>query len=177
MSFTVAAGRLTHERNNTIPKDAFVILRRKRHTDQKVNYLIQLPYEAWMQKANLVMDTDLCGCRDIVEANQLDPITSLNIERAKLQPAIAYIAPKAEEIKHRAAEGRAYLDYPVNQAVIYPDYRSNQVELAKIRATIDTIRADKNISITGYPLRRICLSRRRLCNNAQPAQRTYGMRY
>ena len=37
---------LTHERNNTIPKDAFVILRRKRHTDQKVNYLIQLPYEA-----------------------------------------------------------------------------------------------------------------------------------
>ena len=140
---------LTHERNNTIPKDAFVILRRKRHTDQKVNYLIQLPYEAWMQKANLVMDTDLCCCRDIVEANQLDPITSLNIERAKLQPAIAYIAPKAEEIKHRAAEGRAYLDYPVNQTVIYPDYRSNQVELAKIRATIDTIRADKNISITG----------------------------
>lgn len=143
---------LVNERGNTVPKDAFVILRRKRKTEQKVNYLVQLPYEAWMQKANLVMDTDLCGCRNIVEANTLDPITTLNIERIKLQPNIAYITPKAEEIKHRAVEGSAFLDFPVNKTVIYPDYRRNQAELAKIRATIDTIRNDKNISITSIRL-------------------------
>lgn len=143
---------LVNERGNTVPKDAFVILRRKRKTKQKVNYLVQLPYEAWMQKANLVMDADLCGCRNIVEANTLDPITTLNIERIKLQPNIAYITPKAEEIKHRAVEGSAFLDFPVNKTVIYPDYRRNQAELAKIRATIDTIRNDKNISITSIRL-------------------------
>lgn len=143
---------LVNERGNTVPKDAFVILHRKRKTEQKVNYLVQLPYEAWMQKANLVMDADLCGCRNIVEANTLDPITTLNIERIKLQPNIAYITPKAEEIKHRAVEGSAFLDFPVNKTVIYPDYRRNQAELAKIRATIDTIRNDKNISITSIRL-------------------------
>lgn len=143
---------LVNERGNTVPKDAFVILRRKRKTEQKVSYLVQLPYEGWMQKANLVMDADLCGCRNIVEANTLDPITTLNIERIKLQPNIAYITPKAEEIKHRAVEGSAFLDFPVNKTVIYPDYRRNQVELAKIRATIDTIRNDKNISITSIRL-------------------------
>lgn len=143
---------LVNERGNTVPKDAFVILRRKRKTEQKVSYLVQLPYEGWMQKANLVMDADLCGCRNIVEANTLDPITTLNIERIKLQPNIAYITPKAEKIKHRAVEGSAFLDFPVNKTVIYPDYRRNQAELAKIRATIDTIRNDKNISITSIRL-------------------------
>ena len=139
---------LVNERNNDVPEDAFAVIRRKRNKEQTVNYLVQLPYEAWMQKANLVMDADLCGCRDLVEAETLDPITTLNILH-KLQPAIAYIAPKAEEIKRRAVEGRAFLDYPVNKTVIYPEYRRNQVELAKIRATIDTIRGDQNISITG----------------------------
>lgn len=143
---------LVNERGNTVPKDAFVILRRKRKTEQRVSYLVQFPYEAWMQKANLVMDADLCGCRNIVEANTLDPITTLNIERIKLQPAIAYITPKAEEVKHRAVEGSAFLDFPVNKTIIYPEYRRNQAELAKIRATIDTIRNDKNISITGIRL-------------------------
>lgn len=139
---------LVNERNNDVPEDAFAVIRRKRNKEQTVNYLVQLPYEAWMQKANLVMDADLCGCRDLVEAETLDPITTLNILH-KLQPAIAYIAPKAEDIKRRAVEGRAFLDYPVNKTVIYPEYRRNQVELAKIRATIDTIRGDQNISITG----------------------------
>ncbi|ADV43896.1 DUF3868 domain-containing protein [Bacteroides helcogenes] len=140
---------LVSERNKSIPKDAFAIIRRKRKTEQKVSYLVQLPYEAWMQHANLTLDADLCGCRDVVEASELDPITTLNIERTKLHPAIAYIAPKAEEVKHRAEVGSAFLDYPVNKTVIYPEYRRNQSELAKIRAIIDTIRADKNISITG----------------------------
>lgn len=140
---------LVSERNNHTPKDAYVIMRRKRKSEQRVSYLIQLPYEAWMQKANLVMDADLCGCRDLVEANTLDPITTLNIERIQLHPVIAYITPQAEEIKHRAVVGNAFLDFPVNKTIIYPDYRGNQQELAKIRATIDTIRNDKNISITG----------------------------
>ncbi|MBC8591961.1 DUF3868 domain-containing protein [Oscillospiraceae bacterium N12] len=161
---------LVNERNNSLPKDAFTILHRKRKTEQKVNYLVQLPYEAWMQKANLVMDCDLCGCRNLVEANTLDPITTLNIERIKLQPAIAYITPQAEEIKRRAVEGSAFLDYPVNKTVIYPEYRRNQTELAKIRATIDTIRNDKNISITGIRLEGYASPEGGYANNARLAK-------
>ena len=161
---------LVSERNNHIPKDAFAIIRRKRHTEQTVNYVIQLPYEAWMQKANLVMDADLCGCRDLVEAETLDPITTLNIERIKLHPAIAYIAPKAEEIKRRAVEGSAFLDYPVNKTVIYPEYRRNQMELGKIRATIDTIRDDKNISITGIRMEGYASPEGGYANNARLAK-------
>lgn len=161
---------LTNERNNNVPKDAFAIIRRKRHTEQTVSYLVQLPYEAWMKNANLVMDTDLCGCRDLVEAETLDPITTLDIQRIKLQPAIAYVTPKAEEIKRRHVEGSAYLDYPVNKTVIYPEYRNNQIELSKIRATIDAIREDKNISITGIRLEGYASPEGSYANNARLAK-------
>lgn len=143
---------LVNERNHTVPQDAYTVLRRKRGEEQRVGYLMQLPYEAWMKNARLLMDADLCGCGNVVEAENLDPISTLCIERSPIEPYIAYLAPRAEAVKVRSVEGKAYLDFPVNKTVIYPDYRRNQTELAKIRATIDTIRADKNVSITGITL-------------------------
>ena len=62
-------------------------------------------------------------------------------------PALAYIAPQVETVKSRQLSGRAYLDFPVNKTEIYPDYRRNPAELAKIRATIDSVRADKDVNI------------------------------
>lgn len=162
--------QLVNERNNNVPQGAFAIVRRKRHTEQRINYLVQLTYEAWMQNADLVMDADLCGCRDLVEASTLDRITTLNIEPAKIEPDIAYIPPKAEEVKYRAVEGRAFLEFPVNKTVIYPDYRKNQVELAKIRATIDTIRTDRNISITGIRIHGYASPEGGYANNARLAK-------
>lgn len=143
---------LVNERGNKVPKDAYSVVRRKRNKEQKVSYLIQLPYEVWMQKADLMLDVDLCGCGNHVEEQTTEQLYKLNIEPAKPQPRLAYITPKAEPVKHRAAVGKAFLDFPVNQTVINPDYRRNSIELAKIRATIDTIRNDRNTSITSISI-------------------------
>lgn len=140
---------LVNGRNKEVPKDSYAIIRRKHKKEQRVSYLVQVPYEKWMRQADLVMDADLCGCRNVVEANTLDPITTLNIAPVKPQPNIAYIVPKNDpNVKQRYVEGKAYLDFPVNKTEIYPDYRNNKLELAKIQATIDTIRNDKFTTIT-----------------------------
>lgn len=146
--------QLIHQRNHKTPesiKDYKVILR-KQHKTQKVNYLVQLPYETWMRQADLKLHVDMCGCCDIVDENSGEMITKLNIELLKLHPEVAYITPKAEGVKHRAATGTAYLDFPVNQIIIYPEYRRNPIELAKIRSSIDTIRNDKNTTLTGIKI-------------------------
>ena len=49
--------------------------------------------------------------------------------------------------------GSAYLDFPVNQTVIRPDYRRNTAELAKIRETIDQVRGDRYATITGISIK------------------------
>ena len=50
-------------------------------------------------------------------------------------------------MKSRSLSGSAFIDFPVNKTVIYPEYRRNTVELGKIEATIDSVRNDKDVSI------------------------------
>lgn len=141
--------QLINQRNHQSPKNTYTVIRHKQHEKQKVDYLVQLPYEAWMRQADLKLNVDMCGCCDVIDESTGEMITKLNVAPLKLQPAIAYITPKAENIKHRTVEGTAYLDFPVNKIIIYPEYRRNSVELASIRASIDTVRNDKNTQLTG----------------------------
>lgn len=143
---------VVNQRNRTIPADAYEVVKRKQGEEQRIPYLVQIPFEAWMKNAKLVLDADLCGCGNQVEANQLDPICQLNIRPDKLKPAIAYIAPQAEEVKVRSIEGSAFVDFRVSRMNIDPAYRRNTAELGKILATIDTVRLDPNVTLTGMTL-------------------------
>lgn len=161
---------LVNQRNNKTPQGAYSIIRRQRNKEQKIDYLVQLPYEAWMREADMKLNVDLCGCCDILEESTGELITQLNIAPLKLQPIIAYITPKAEGVKHRAVEGQAYLDFPVNKTIIYPEYRRNTIELAKIRATIDTVRNDKNTELTNIKIHGYASPEGSYANNTLLAQ-------
>lgn len=143
---------IVNQRNHNTPENPYTIVRRKQYQEQKINYLVQMPFEAWMRNANMRLNIDLCGCCDIIEESSGELITRLNILPLSIHPSIAYITPKAESVKHRAVEGSAFLDFPVNKFIIYPEYRRNTSELAKIRATIDTVRNDKYTTLTGIKI-------------------------
>ena len=49
-------------------------------------------------------------------------------------------------------EGSAYLDFPLNQTHILPDFRGNQKELDKIRGILDSITSNPDYEITGIYL-------------------------
>lgn len=114
-----------------------------------IAYRVALPYKQWMDNANLSVSEDVCGCGNVAKGENA-PLAQADLE---FVPKLAYISPQAETRKARALSGEAYLDFPVNKTVIYPEYRRNTAELAKIRATIDTIRSDKDFSITRISLR------------------------
>lgn len=162
--------QLVNTRNRHSPKDALAIVRRENKKQQRINYLIQLPYEAWMQRAALSLDLNVSGCCNGIEQEMAENIYQLNIEPAKPQPHIAYITPNAEPIKHRATVGKAFLDFPVNQTAIYPDYRKNSAELDKIRATIDTVRNDRNTSITSILIEGFASPEGNYASNARLAE-------
>lgn len=143
---------IVNQRNNVKPENTYTVIRRERNEEQKVNYLVQMPFEAWMRTADMKLNVDVCGCCDLLEESSGELITQLNISPLKILPTIAYITPQAEGVKHRAVEGSAYLDFPVNKYIIYPEYRRNTVELAKIRATIDTVRNDNTTTLTGIKI-------------------------
>ena len=60
-----------------------------------------------------------------------------------------YLRPAAEARKDRSVQGRAYIEFPVNKTTLYPEYRNNPTELAKIVETIRVVKEDKNTKISG----------------------------
>lgn len=127
-----------------------VVIRRKNHTSQTVSYQDTVTCAQWMRIAGLEVAEDLCGCGGDPLAQETTPLRTWDFETPLLEerPAMAFSIPKAEAVKMRAETGSAFLDFPVNQTVIYPDYRRNDSELAKIRATIDLVKNDPNTRIT-----------------------------
>lgn len=161
---------IVNQRNNVKPENTYTVIRRERNEEQKVNYLVQMPFEAWMRTADMKLNVDVCGCCDLLEETSGELITQLNISPLKILPTIAYITPQAEGVKHRAVEGSAYLDFPVNKYIIYPEYRRNTVELAKIRATIDTVRNDNTTTLTGIKIHGYASPEGSFANNTRLAK-------
>lgn len=126
-----------------------IVVRRKNGTQQSINYSQTVnrtrPIEA--EQVQLLTAQDLCGCGDI---ENLESSLIANVENpAAWTPAIAFVKPAAEARKQRAEKGEAYLSFRVNKTDIVVDLFDNSRELAKITKTIDLVREDKNVQITG----------------------------
>jgi len=106
-----------------------------------------LPYEEWMNGARLSLHRSDYGCCNTLLAEQ-DGRLGDYAEAVKFFPELIYVRPQAERVKSRSLEGSAYIDFPVNQTTIYPDYRRNAIELGRIQATIDSVRNDRDVTIT-----------------------------
>lgn len=88
-------------------------------------------------------------------AHGTKPAPKKVVERSKRLrecPQLPLIMPEAELVKERRVSGRAFLDFPVNETVIYPYYRNNQNELRRIQATMDSAMFDPSITITKISL-------------------------
>ncbi len=106
-----------------------------------------LPYQEWMNGAELTLHRSDYGCCNMLLAEQTGTLGDFT-EAVAFFPELVYVRPAAEKVKSRSLEGSAFIDFPVNQTVIYPEYRRNTVELGKIRSTIDSVRNDRDVTIT-----------------------------
>ncbi len=134
-------------RNKLISKDDPYVYRAGRVTN--IAYRESAAYEDRMNGAELEMQNSLCGCRE-----KLIETTPYALAKYKeYTPEYVYVQPAAETMKERHIEGSAYIDFRVNKTDIDPAYRRNADELAKIRATIDSVRDDADITIAALTLK------------------------
>lgn len=109
-----------------------------------VGYHELLPYRDWMDGATLKLRRVDEGCCRKVLLNECGRLGKYS---EKFFPDLVYMTPEGTMEKRRTLEGRAYIDFPVDETIIYPDYRKNTAELAAIRATIDSVRYDRDAKI------------------------------
>lgn len=140
------AGKL--DAKNTEAGQPIVVLR-KNGTEQSISYSQSVermrPVEA--DQLQVLAAQDLCGCGDLENQDRTLITTIDNLDA--WMPALAFVKPAAEARKQRAEKGEAYLSFRVNKTDIVVDLFDNSRELAKITKTIDLVREDKNVQITG----------------------------
>lgn len=117
---------------------------------EQLEYDNHIPYADWMDGATLQLHRSDWGCCQEILAEYEG---LLGRHREAFFPELVFVQPKAEVMKSRSLSGSAYIDFPVDRTEIYPDYRRNTVELGKIQATIDSVRNDKDITITSVWLK------------------------
>ncbi len=101
-----------------------------------------LPYSLWMADADMYLMRRVYGCCGREKEEEEGILAKLE----SFTPEFIYVCPPAEQ-KEFVLEGRAYIDFPVDKTEIYPDYHRNDLELKKIRASIDSVYGDKDITI------------------------------
>lgn len=111
-----------------------------------------IPYADWMDGAKLLLYRRDWGCCNKMLAQQYGELDNYSEERAFF-PKLVYLRPQPESVKSRSLQGSAFVDFPVDQIIIYPSYRYNIRELGKIQATIDSVRNDRDIQITSVWLK------------------------
>ena len=119
---------------------------------ERVAYHVIVPYDGWMNGAALRLSRRDYGCCNTVLAARQGLLGHFE-EPVPYTPRPVYVRPTAEAVKSRSLSGSAFIDFPVNKTVIYPDYRRNTAELGKIEATIDSVRNDRDVTITSVWLK------------------------
>ncbi len=122
-----------------------------------LRYSDYIDAEPWMENAVIRLRYDIAGCCGSIVARGNDTLQVLVKPVPPVppvfKPAFRYISPVADAVKTRELKKRSYVDFPVNKTTIYPDYRNNATELSRITATIDSVRADSDITITSISIK------------------------
>lgn len=132
-------------------------------------YSRTVQYQPWMNGAQLeVQRTDYgcAGCQTSV--TRTAPLAGYR--KIAYEPTFVYLEAVAEKTKTRELSGRAYIDFPVNKTEIYPDYRNNHTELGKIIATIDSVKNDKDITVTSIAIKGFASPEGSYANNERLAR-------
>lgn len=118
-----------------------------------VDYQVVVPYRVWMEKSQLMIQQDECGCGYTRLSESTNVLTDIDLTPKTFSPQWAYSVPAVEARKERNSSGSAYIDFRINRTEIDPDYRRNPTELASIRDTIDMVKNDPDSRIDAVSIR------------------------
>ena len=145
--------RIYYKRNEDIrPTSAEDVVLTPSQARDVVSYNTSVHFADWMDGCRVELMRNDYGCcgepamvgrRELVDRFPIEPYI----------PELLYLRPQHEVVKTRQINGSAFVDFPVSQTVIYPTYRNNIVELAKITGTIDSVKRDQDITIKSITIK------------------------
>ena len=131
-----------------VPAEGVHLLRDNGNT-QSIHYEAATPYASWMLNGRLELRADVTGCADCNEGHESLAAGGILPYTEPVMAMAARMQPKKEAVKRRAEVRTARLQYGQGSHRILPDYKGNRAELDKVRASIDMVKENRDLTITG----------------------------
>ena len=124
-------------------------------TDNSFTYTVSIPYQEWFDDAFLVIHKEVQTYRARITSDSFVLRNPVQLEpRApyQVQPRVEVVMP-AREPKVLDRSGQAFLDFPVGQSVIQPNFRRNPVELARIQNAVRAVVSNPDAQLQSIHIR------------------------
>lgn len=129
--------------------DNTTIVRRDNGKPQTLHYTDEVPFKVWMLNGRLDLRAYVTGCAACGEGDELLATGGILPYQAPVLVVSPFVQPEEEEVKRRAEVKMARLEYPVNGYNVLPDFRKNRAELDSVQHSLETVKRNLNLTVTG----------------------------
>ena len=124
-------------------------VRRTQGEPQTLHYAAEVPFSRWMVNGRLEVRGYVTGCAACDEGDELLATGGILPYQAPVLVVSPFVQPEEEEVKRRAEVKMARLEYPVNGYNVLPDFRKNRAELDSVQHSLETVKRNLNLTVTG----------------------------
>lgn len=126
------------------------IVKRENNKTQVLDYRSQIPFEAWMKDASLIMVTEMRGCANCDLGSEEKTLLAKAIEEYVPKYGLTYIVPEPELVKGRSERHSASLDFQFDKYNLLRNYKNNAAELDKVDRIIQEIQHNADLTVTEF---------------------------
>lgn len=138
----IALGTISEE-------EGLVRIKRRNGKPQTVDYSAEVPFSRWMVNGRLELRAYVTGCAECSEGDEVLAAGGILPYREPVLAVSPFVRPEEEEVKRRAEVKTARLQYPVNGYNVLPDFRTNRAELDSVQHSLDLVKGNRNLTVTG----------------------------
>ena len=124
-------------------------IRRKNGEAQTVDYQATAPFAKWMYDGRLEVREAVTGCAECDEGRETSTVDPLVLPRFIPNYVTALREPAPEPVKRRDEVRSARLQYRQDSYTTDPKFKDNANVLKEVQASIDAVKENKDLTITG----------------------------
>ena len=124
-------------------------VRRKNGESQTVSYEASAPFAKWMYDGRLEVRESVTGCAGCDEGGETSTVDPLVLPRFIPSYVASLREPAPEPVKRRDEVRSARLQYRQDSYKTDPKFKNNANVLAEVQASIDAVKENDDLTITG----------------------------
>lgn len=130
-------------------EEGMIRLKRANGEEQTVAYQTVTPYAPWMVNGRLEVRGYITGCAQCSEGDEILTAGEVFPYREPVFALAPAMQPAEEEVKRRAENKSARLEYRRDSYAVLPEYRTNRAELESVQRSFALLKENPNLTVTG----------------------------